>query len=156
MAHNDEEDLKMCFPIWFVAFTTFCEVGTALFALVYILHASKKGLSWSDIWKILLLLSIIIGGIWVSSKILFYSVTATKRGLVSKNLLRSSNFISWNEIIDFQTPRFGFASQGGYVISDKGEKMMLMEEMKNYTELINVIQTRSPNLKRSVLAPVRK
>jgi hypothetical protein len=156
MAHNDEQDVKMCYPTWFRINVAFCGVVTVLFTLVYIIYASKEGLSGKDIWRILFFLAVTVGGIWGCSKVVFYSVTATKWGLESKTPLRSSKFISWSEIVDFQRPRFGIPRQGVYVISDKGEKMMLMDDMKNYTELIKVIQARSPNLKRSVLAPVRK
>jgi len=79
-------------------------------------------------------------------KLLFYSVTGTKRGLETNNIFGSNKIVKWDEIMEVRRPRFGIPNDFSYVISGKTEKLLLIRSMKNYKELIQLIKERAINL----------
>ena len=82
------------------------------------------------------------------SRILFYSVIATDKGLQIRNLFGPSKSIIWDEVIEIRRPRFGIPGDFTYVFLADKKKIVLVRSMNNYKKLIQLIKERAPNLKR--------
>lgn len=148
MDKNHSENLKTSFPRWFRSFLTFCGMFMILFSMFYIVRATSKGLSASEIRNAAIFISIVLSGIWLFLKILFYSVTATDKGLETDNIVGSNKSFLWDEIVEVRRPRFRIPADFSYVISSNKEQLLLVRSMKNYKELIQLIKAKAPNLKR--------
>lgn len=85
--------------------------------------------------------------LWFLLKILFYSITATDRGLKTDNIIGANKLFDWKDIIEIRRPRFGFPVNFTYVISKNKDKLFLIKNKKNYKELIKYIKENAPNLK---------
>lgn len=148
MGKNHNENLKISFPMWFRSFLTFCEIFMILFFIVYIFRAISNGLSALEIRNAAISLSIVLGGLWFFSKILFYSVTGTDRGLETDNIVGSNKLLLWHEIVEVRRPRFGIPVDFTYVISENKGKLLLVRSMKNYKKLVDLIRLKAPNLQK--------
>jgi len=139
-------NLRTYFPRWFAVLYTFCGICTLLFFAVYIIWLINKGLLGSDIFSFLIFLIAIISGLWVFSSLLFYSVAATDKGLITNNLFGESKSVLWDEIVEVRRPRFRIPADFTYVLTTKKKKILLVRSMKNYKALIQLIKERSGNL----------
>ena len=148
MTGNYSGILKSSFPRWFRVFLSFCEVFMILFSAFYIYRATSNGLTAVEIRNFVIFSSIVLGGFWIFAKFLFYSVSATKRGLETDNVFGQKKLFLWNEIVEVRRPRFGIPYDFSYVISENQDKLLLVRSMKNYKELIQLIKARAPNLQK--------
>jgi hypothetical protein len=148
MDKNYIVDLKVCFPKWIIIIFTFSAIGTVYFFLEYIFLLNNNGSSDSGMFKCLFFLGIIIGGFWLFFKILFYSVIATDKGLVTNNLFGAGKSVLWDEIIEVRRPRFGIPADFTYVLLANKSKLLLVRSMKNYKALIQLIKEKAPNLQK--------
>ena len=132
--------------MWFRIFISFCGLFTVIFITVYIVKVFYSGQLLLKLSRCLLLLAM-MGSIFCAViKLLFYSVTGTKRGLETNNIFGSNKIVKWDEIMEVRRPRFGIPNDFSYVISGKTEKLLLIRSMKNYKELIQLIKERAINL----------
>lgn len=148
MDKNHSGYVKISFPRWFRIFLTFCGILTILFFAFYIVWVVYNGQLASQLLSCAIFSSIILGGFWFFSKILFYSVTVTDRGLETDNIVGSNKLFLWDEIIEVRRSRFGIPVDFTYVISKNKGKLLLVRSMKNYKELIQLIKVRAPNLQK--------
>jgi hypothetical protein len=137
----------MSFPKWLRITLTFCGTFTILFSVFYIVWATYNGQFFSQLLRCAIFFSMILGGFWFFAKLLFYSVTATERGLETDNILGSNKLFLWDEIVEIRRPRFGVPYDATYVISKNKAKLLLVKSMNNYSELIDVINVRAVNLR---------
>lgn len=148
MAKNHGKDLKISFPKWF--FIPF-GLGGIIILLTFIFYTARLIQSESstfELLKVAFLFVVLLGWIFFFCKILFYSVTATERGLETDNLAGSKKIFLWDEIVEVRRPRFGIPKDANYVISKNRDKLLLVKSMTNYKELVQMIKVRAPNLKR--------
>jgi len=144
MDRNQNTLIKTSFPRWFVIFISFCLVITLPLSTIYtVVVIYNNGLSVFGI----LLLTFVLAEFWFL-KFLFYSVTATEKGLEAANLLGSNKSFIWDEIVKVRRPPLGIPYDFSYVVSKNKEKMLLVRSMQNYKELIELIKVRSPNLQK--------
>lgn len=148
LGKHQSRNLKVSFPKWFVIFLGICGILTISFFLSYIIWVIYHGQLASQLLRCAIFLSIILSGFWLSLKVLFYSVTATERGLETDNIVGASKSFQWDEIVEVRRPRFGVPVDFSYVISKNKDKLLLVRSMKNYKELTELIKTRARNLKR--------
>jgi hypothetical protein len=148
MVKMQSGDLKINFPMLFVVLMSFCGLFTTLGIGSYILRVIYYGQLSSQLFKCVFGFCVILIISWFLLKILFYSVTATEKGLITANIGKLSKFFQWNEIVEVRRPRFGMPVDASYVISKNKGKLLLIRSMKNYKELIQMIKDRAPNLER--------
>ena len=148
MVKMQSDDLKISFPMLFIALMSFCGLLTALGIGLYIFRVIYYGQMSSQLFPCLFGFFVILIILLFLLKILFYSVTATKKGLITANIIKSNKFLQWNEIVEVRRPRFGIPVDASYVISRNEGKLLLVRSMKNYKELIQMIKDKAPNLKR--------
>jgi len=148
MVKKHSENLKISFPRWVVIFFSFCGIFTILFFAFYIIWVVYNGQLSSQFFRCAIFFSVILGAFWVFLKILFYSVTATERGLETDNIVGSNKLLLWDEIVEVRRPRFGIPVDFSYVISKNKDKLLLIRSMKNYKKLIQLIKLRAQNLQK--------
>lgn len=145
MIENINVLLKSSFPQWFVILGSICFVITLLFSTLYVVVVIyNNGISVFN----MIILILVSSGYWFFIKILFYSITATDRGLKSNNPLGSSKEFVWEEIVEVRRPRFGIPYDLAYVVSKNKGKMLLVRSMQNYKELIELIKVKAQNLQK--------
>ena len=133
-------------PRWQRVLLTFCGTFTVLFCIFYIVWITYNGQLVSKLSRCLIFILVIIGGVWFFFKILFYSITATDRGLETNIIIGRSRLFVWEDIIEVRRPRFGFPVNFTYVIAQNRDKILLLRNKKNYNELIQCIKDKAPNL----------
>ena len=148
LGNHQSRNLKVSFPKWFVIFLSICGILTTSFFLSYIIWVIYHGQLASQMLRCAIFFSIILSGLWISLKVLFYSVTATERGLETDNIAGSNKLFLWDEIVEVRRPRFGVPIDFLYVISKNKDKLLLVRSMKNYKELIELIKALAPNLQK--------
>jgi hypothetical protein len=146
MNSKHEHEVKMDFPKWLFIPFTLGLIVLALACILYALKLTRSGLSLLGLLKVGFLFIIVLCGIWCIFRVLFYSVTATKRGLETNNLLGKGKLFLWDEIVEVRRPRFRIPADFVYVISRDNYKLPLIKSMKNYGELIQLIQAKASNL----------
>lgn len=148
MGKHQSSNLKVSFPKWFVIFISICGILTISFCLFYMIWVIYHGQLASQLWRCAVLLSLLVIALWIFTKILFYSVTATERGLETANIVGASKSFQWDKIVEVRRPRFGIPKDASYVISKNKDKLLLVRSMKNYKELIELIKARAANLQK--------
>ena len=148
MGNHQARNLKVSFPKWFVIFVSICGIFTISFCLFYIIWVIYHGQLAYQLLRCAIFFGIIVCGLWLCLKVLFYSVTATERGLETSNIVGPNKLFFWKDIVETRRPRFGVPVDFTYVISKNEDKLLLVRSMKNYKELIELIKARAPNLKR--------
>lgn len=119
---------------------------TLTFSLFVWIYYSWDGFTAPGVlWKSLFFLAVIGGGIWIVPFI-YCSITATESGLQRVGLLGQRQHFSWDEIVKISRPRLGIPKEAVNVISKSGEKMVLLQGMESYAELLELIQSKRPNL----------
>jgi len=124
----------------------FCGTFTILISVFYIVWVAYNGQMIYRLSRCLIFIIIIIS-FWFFLKILFYSVTASDKGIEAANIIGKKYMFLWGEIVEVRRPRFGFPVGFAYVISKNNEKMLLIRNKNNYKELIQFIKKMAPNLK---------
>lgn len=147
MAKMHSEYVKSGTSRWLRILGTFCGVFTVLFFLFYIFWVVYNGKFVTQISRCVFLFIIILFIIWSFSKTLYYTVTATDRGLETDNIVGTNKMFLWEEIIEVRRPRFGFPVNFTYVISKNEDKIFLIRNRNNYKELIQSIKEKATNLK---------
>ncbi len=92
-------------------------------------------------------LIIIIIIVWSYSKTLYYTITATNKGLETDNIVGANKSYLWEEIIEVRRPRFGVPVNITYVISINEDKSILIRNRNNYKEIVETIKGKAFNLK---------
>jgi hypothetical protein len=146
MDKNHSEYLEISFPRWFRICLAFCGIFTILLFAFYIVWVAYNGQLASRLLRCAIFTSVIVGIVWFFLKILFYSVTATDRGLEADNIVGANKVFLWDEIVEVRRPRFGIPHDATYVISRNNGKLLLVRSMKNYKEFIQLIKDRAANL----------
>jgi hypothetical protein len=92
---------------------------------------------------------IAFGGVWFLSSALFYTATATEKGIETTNpILRSNKSCTWDEIIDVKKPFLRIPIAFRYVVLENDKKILLIRGIPNYEKIIELINLRAPNLKK--------
>jgi len=152
MVKQDKVLVQASLPRWFKTFYAIdLPVMLLLFTFVWI-QFSRDGFTLSEILGSLFLLIIATLGLWLTPAFLS-SITATESGLELHGLWGVRRNFSWNDIVKVSRPRFGIPREFTYVVSKSGEKMILLRSMKGYSELLELIQSRAPNLTLKKLPP---
>ena len=125
---------------------TICGTPTILFSALFLVYTAYNGELTDKPLRSLFFLLILCCGLWFFSRILFYSVSATKNCLESRNIVGSTKSFSWDEIVEVRRARFGVPVDFSYVVSKNNGKLRLIRSMRNYQQLIELIKDRAPNL----------
>jgi len=134
-------------PNWIRILVSFCGIFTVIFSAFYIVWVIYNGQFLSQIYRCAVLLMAILIIVFSYSKILFYSVTATEKGLGTDNIIGANKFFQWEEIIEVRRPRFGFPLKFTYVIKKNKDIIFLIKNRKNYEVLVQCIKEKALNLK---------
>ena len=143
-----DQDLRVTYPRWLLILFI---PGWIIILLTFFFYTRKfieESLSVALLLKSSFLFIITLGGIWVILGVLFYSVTATRQGILATNLFGKDRFLPWHEIVEVRRPRFGIPQEITYVISQDKAKLLLFRSMKKYSTLIKIIKARASNLAR--------
>ena|SRR3989442_534345 len=144
--------LQVSLPKWFRLFYGIVAPITLLLFFIVWFQYSRDGFTFSEVWKSLLLLTIVGLGLWITP--IFYStIVVTEAGLELKGVLGSKQEFSWDEIVKVSRPRFRIPKDTAYVFSETGKKIILSRSMTGYTELLKLIESRAPNLSPKKLPP---
>ena len=130
----------------FIYFLGICWLIALFFSIFYVYKVLYGNLLVSLNLSVILFI-VVLGG-FCFFKLLFYSVTATKKGLETAKPIGSNQSFTWEEIIEVRRPRFGIPYDFSYVISKNKEKLLLVRSMQNYKELVELIKTKAPNLQK--------
>ena len=139
--------IKASYPVWFIISFSVCGIATILLCMIYTAWVIYTGRLYSHLWKMLFMLVLMAASYWFLLKIVFYSITATDVGIETHNIVGSSKFFDWDEIVEIRNPTWGIPHDAIYVVSRNRSRIMLLKGMKNLEELINIIKLNSPNLK---------
>jgi hypothetical protein len=145
MAKDDRVLLKLNYPKWF---RIFYGVGAPLTLLLFIIgwvHFSRNGFTSLELLKSALFLVIVGFGLYVSP-VFYYSVVATEAGLQFNGVFGPKQQFAWNEIATVSRPRLGIPKEAIYIYSRSGEKTIIGRGMTGYSDLLELIQSRAPNL----------
>lgn len=137
--------LEVSLPKWF---RVFYAVGAPVAVLIFVIvwfHYGRDGYTFSEAWKLLLFLAIIGLGLW-TTPIFLSTVLVTDAGLELKRVFGSPQRLSWDEIVLVSRPRSRIPYDAVYIISQTGRKIVLSRGMTGYSELLELIQSRAPNL----------
>ena len=148
MEKNHIKNIKVFFPKWLIILYSFCGMFTVFYFAIYMIWLINKGQIGAKIFSSIFYLVVILLGVWLFFKILFYSVIATDKGLVTNNLFGAGKSVLWDEIIEVRRPRFGIPADFTYVLLANKSKLLLVRSMKNYKALIQLIKEKAPNLQR--------
>jgi hypothetical protein len=134
---------KIGFPKWFVIFmlVDYAIVIPILSVYTFFVIYNNKGITFYGF----LLLLFLFGAFWVI-KYLFYSVTATSKGLVTDSKFGRNKTVLWDEIVEIRRHRFGIPYEFTSVITKEGKKLYLLRSMSHYKELIEFIKSKAINL----------
>ena len=146
MEDGRKKGLQVCYPKWFRIFISLCGILTLSFSLFYIFATYYNGQVMAHPLRFLFFFALVLGTFWLLFGLLFYTIKATENGIESSNIVGKSTVLSWDEILEIRKPRFGIPVDFSYVISES-KKMLLVRSMKNYHELIKLIENRAVNLK---------
>ena len=141
-------NLRICFPKWFIIIYTFCAIFTLLFFAIYMIFLINRGKLVSEMFNFIFFLVAILAGLWVLSRILFYSIIVTDKGLKTHNIFGSNMSVLWDEIIEVRRPKFGIPVDFTYVFLSNKSKLILIRSMQNYKKLIQLIKEKAPNLQK--------
>ena len=147
MTEMSENYVRSESPKWLRIVGASFEIITFSFSLFYILWLVYSGQFVAHISRCLILFIIIILIIWHHLKILYYTVTASNRGLETDNIVGKKKAFLWEQIIEVRRPRFGFPVNFTYIISTNEDKIFLIKNRNNYKEIIQSIEENAPNLK---------
>ncbi|MBN2179215.1 MAG: hypothetical protein JW743_07270 [Deltaproteobacteria bacterium] len=142
--------LKSSTPQWQRKFAIFCGIAMILLCGYYIAQVYSAN-QWShQLLKALLLFGIVLLILGSYAKTLFYTVSATERGLETDNIIGVPQLLLWDDIIAIRRPRFGFPLNHTYVISKNGDKLLLIKSNDRYKELAEYIRENAPNLEETI------
>ncbi len=138
--------LKVNFPIFFKIFLSICSVGILFISGVYfykiVTHQLQINYFFCSVFFFLDL-----GGFWIILKLLFYSVTATNKGIEARNIIVGKTTIQWEDILEVRRPSMGIPKDISYIITKNNNKLLLIRSMKNYSKIIQLIKKMALNLK---------
>lgn len=136
-------------PKWFVVFFGLASaLITYLFMTIAVMALqdfTRHGLTFFETLKVSILL-IIFGGCFWYSRYFFYTISATDYGLKANSLLGRASSIKWDEITAVTKPRLKFPRNFVYIHSKGGKKIVVINGMIGYLELLDLIQAKAPNL----------
>jgi hypothetical protein len=137
--------LRVSYPRWFLIVFGSAGIITLIFSIFAVIYYSQDKFTTPELWKSLFFLAIIAGGLWIIPYI-YCAVVATESGLQRVDLFGRRQHFSWDEIVRVAKPRFGIPREAVYVYSKNGKKMALLKGMNGYSDLLEIIQRRAPNL----------
>lgn len=145
MVHKDRVLLRVSAPKWLVVAYTIGFLFTLALFVIAGVHFARRGFTWSTLWIVGFFLTITLLGMWIIP--LFHSsYVATESGLEHVGLFGRRRKFSWEEITRVSRPRFGIPYDVAYVFSERSEKITLVRGIPGYTELLELIQSKAPNL----------
>lgn len=146
MTDSQNVILKISFPIFFKIFLLICCVGILFLSGFYFYKIATHQLQISYfICSVFLFLD--LAGFWIILKLLFYSVTATNKGIEARNIVVRNIKIQWGDIIEIRRPRLGVPKDISYIITKNNNKLLLIRSMNDYSKIIKLIKERALNLK---------
>jgi len=138
--------LKSSTPRWQRKFGIFCGIVTILLFGYYIVQVFYNN-QWSpQLLKDFILFGVVLLILGSYAKTLFYTVSATDRGLETENITGENQLLLWEDIMAIRRPRFGFPINHMYVISKNEDKLLLIKSNDRYRELVEYIRENAPNL----------
>jgi len=143
-----DEILKSSTPRWLRIFGTFCGIFVILLFGFYTVKFIYHNPSDVRIFKALLLFGVVVLIVGSFAKDLYYTVSATERGLETDNIIGANRLMLWEDVVGVQKPRFGFPANTIYVVSKNGYKVSLIKNHTRFKELIEHIVKHAPNLQR--------
>jgi hypothetical protein len=105
----------------------------------------RGGLTTVELIKVSIFPVIIFGLIWYPRH-LYDVVTATDSGLRSVGPFGRETRIKWDEITSVRTPRWRVPRNFTYIFSKTGQKIIIINGMLGYSELLRLIDSRAGNL----------
>ncbi len=135
---------------WQRIFGIFCGISIILLFGFYTVQFIYNNPSDARVLRALLLFGVVVLMVGSYAKTLFYTVSATDRGLETDNIIGAPQLLLWDDIIAIRRPRFGFPVNHTYVISKNEDKLLLIKSNDRYRELIEYIKENAPNLEEAV------
>ncbi len=144
MKNSSEVLITSFFPKWFLWLIFISWVGSnLLFVIGIVVFVSNDQEIYTKYLIVFLL--IFLGGIWMSGFV-FSKATAQAEGLYLDNPFKQREFVAWENIIEIRKPQLKIPYDFIYVISRSGKKITLIKSMKNFKQLLEVIQTKAKNI----------
>lgn len=143
--------LKVNFPLWFrlmyyiggpIVLGLIC---TSLFRL------GQQGFTAAVVLKGGFLLLIVAAGCYIIP-IFFSTVCANEFGVELRRFTKTKEKFTWNEIQTVVRPRFGIPYDVAYIVSRNGKRIPIARGMSGYDALLQLIQSKAPNLSPNQLA----
>jgi len=145
--------LRVCLPKWFQILCAIAAlINVPLFLFISFAYA-HEGFIFPKILVSAFTLAIVVGAIWIIP-LSYTTVYVTEFGVTSDRPfgLKQKRF-RWDEILTVSRPRFGIPYDLAYVISKTGEKISVLRGATGYPELLEIIESKVPNLTPKSLAP---
>jgi len=142
---DDKVLLKVNCPKWFLIIFPLALLFSILIVTLMWIYFSNDGFTFLEVGGLTIFLPIF--GIWLwLIPFLFSSVTAHESGLQVTGPLVSDLRFTWEEIVKVSRPFLGIPKEFIYIFSKDGEKMTLLRSMEGYLDLLELIESRAPNL----------
>ncbi len=152
MVRQDKVLLQANLPKWFRVFYGIGAPFMPFFSIFIWIQFSLDGFTLLEVlgvvfFIVMTLLVLLMAPLFCSS------VTATEFGLELSALWILRRRFSWNEIVRVSRPHFGVPRDITYVFSKSGKRIGLLRSMEGYSELLELIQSKAPNLTPRTLPP---
>ena|SRR4029077_2475750 len=149
MTKGEKLLLQVTFPLWFrVLFGVAGSIALVVFLPLFassLVHFAQLGFTLPRMVISLILVVVPVGYLAVVKYVYFW-IIATESGLEGVGVLQSRRVFSWGEIVCIRKPRFAISKDILYVVSKSGRKIVLSKSMTGFLKLLNLIQSRAPNL----------
>lgn len=149
MAKEGRVLLRVSCPKWsLVLLGIVGSLSLLLFMPIFILatiHWSRTGFTVTRFLICAVLLVIPVIYLWMIRHAYCW-ITATEAGLQARRMFGPKLMFSWNEIVRVSRPRLGIAGGAVYIFSKGGQTLSLLREMEGYSQLLDLIESRAPNL----------
>lgn len=153
---KDRALLRLSFPNWFLVFfavvSSIAVIAIGTLFISALIHFAQLGFTIPRL-IISAVLLVIPAGYLLMIRCIYLWITATESGLHATGLLHPRRRFTWNEIITVSRPLLTIPKDAVYVYSKTRSKIMLSRSMDGYPELLELIQSRAPNLSPKTLPP---
>lgn len=143
---TDKVLLKVEIPIWFRVVYAIAAPPTPLFFLAFAVAFIINGLTLPGALISTFALVTVAAGLLLIPHV-YSTIWVTELGLRWRRpfRLRTKKF-KWEDIVTIVRPRFGISYDLAYIISKNGERIAVVRSMAGFTDLVELIRSRAPNL----------
>ena len=143
----DKTLLRVALPQWFRVYCAVAVPPTLILLLFIAIVFNLNDFTFFGVIVILFVLAM-FGIAAYATPHCYSTILVTDYGLRwDRPLGLGDKKFKWDDILTVSRPRFAKSSDFAYIVSKSGNKIVVMKSMDGYADLLEMIQSRAPNLK---------